>query len=134
MSDHRKAAWIGALTVILLFGFGCTAPNGRAPRPAVVNHVVFIKLVNPDDADALISAADSVLPFIPGVVSYYAGEHIETGRDNVVQDYDIGAYIGFDSVQAYEAYVSHPDHVRLVEQWQPRLEWLHVYDIEDPTP
>jgi hypothetical protein len=134
ISPIAKAACLAVLLALMVYTCGCTTSGSRAPRPAVVNHVVFIKLVDPGDTDAIIADADSLLPSIPGVVSYYAGKHIETGRENIVQDYDIGVYIGFDSVRDYEAYVSHPDHVRLVELWLPRIDWLRIYDVADPTP
>ena len=104
-----------------------------APRPALISHVVFFKLQDPSGAPALIDACDDMLSGIPGVVSYAAGRHIDTGRPTVDGDYDVGLYIGFDSEDAYAGYVDHPQHVALVNEWKPRLAWLRVYDIHDPT-
>ena len=109
-------------------------PPSPPPRPAAINHVVFFKLVDPTQADALIAACDARLATIPGVVSYYCGPPIDTGRDTVDADYDVGFYVGFASEADYAAYVSHPSHLELVTEWRPRFQWLRVHDILDPTP
>ena len=53
------------------------------------------------------------------------------GRSTVLNDYDVGLYIGFDTEEDYAVYVEHPQHVGYVTKWRPRLAWLKVYDIED---
>lgn len=115
-------------------GFIDPAPPGgamdAARAPGRINHVVFFDLKDPADADALI-AESLKLGAIPGVTSCYAGRHIDTGRDTVRQDYDVGFFVAFDSEEAYASYVAHPDHVALVERWRPRLTALRVYDVLD---
>lgn len=96
--------------------------------------MVFVKLADPSDAAELIADSDRMLGTIPSVRSYYCGRHIDTGRETVIADYDVGAYMGFASEAGYAAYVSDPGHVAFVEKWRPRLEWLRVYDIYDPSP
>lgn len=113
---------------------GCATRPAAPTRPAVVNHVVFFKLSNPAEADALIADCDARAPRIPGVVSYYCGRHVDTGRPTVDGDYDVGFFVGFDSLEAYRTYVDHPDHVWLVQKWRPRWEWIRVHDILDQTP
>ncbi len=113
---------------------GCATAPQTPPRPAAVNHVVFIKLTDPADSKALIADSDALLGSIPEVVSYYAGQHVEIGRGTVIKDYDVGLFVGFDSVADYEAYLAHPNHVGLVETWKPRMQWLRIYDIFDPSP
>ena len=130
-----------AITVAVSIMFsGCCnhqfACGGRTlpPRPATINHVVFFKLQNPADADELITDCDRMLATIPGVVSYYAGKHIDTGRLTVNADYDVGLYIGFENEADYSAYVVHPNHVEGVNKWKPRWEWIRVHDVLDDTP
>ena len=139
---RRRLAWCGCVAAAGLMSgcqHGADAPTSRAdarasaPRPALISHVVFFKLQDPSGAPALIDACDTMLSEIPGVVSYAAGRHIDTGRPTVDGDYDVGLYIGFDTEDAYAAYVDHPQHVELVNEWKPRLAWLRVYDIHDPT-
>lgn len=135
------AALIAAAIGTGMSGCGCQrgfvdpAPPGgaateAAPAPGRINHVVFFELEDPADAESLIAEALK-LGAIPGVISCSAGRHIDTGRDTVRRDYDVGFFVAFDSEQAYAAYVSHPDHVALVEKWRPRLRALRVYDILD---
>jgi len=110
---------------------GCASRGDVAPAaPGRINHVVFFELENAAEAEALI--AESLrLGAIPGVTACYAGRHIDTGRDTVLQDYDVGFFVAFDSEEDYASYVIHPDHVALVEKWRPRLTALRVYDVLD---
>ncbi len=66
-------------------------------------------------------------------MSYYCGRHFETGRATVNADYTVGLFVGFDSAEDYEAYVTHPDHVWIVQKWRPRTEILRVHDILDES-
>lgn len=113
---------------------GCATRQATPARPALVNHVVFFKLKNPGDTAELIADCDTRAPRIPGVVSYYCGRHVDIGRPTVDSDYDVGFFVGFNSLEAYRRYVDHPDHVWLVQKWRPRWEWIRVYDILDQTP
>jgi len=110
-----------------------TAPPGP-PRPARINHLAFFKLNDPADADELIADCDSMLATIPGVVSYYAGSHLDAGRDAVDGDYDVGFYVGFANETDYADYVIHPAHVQVVNKWRPRWQWIRVHDVLDNTP
>lgn len=105
-----------------------------APRPATINHIVFFKLNHPEMAGDLIADCDENLASIPGVASYFCGQHIDTGRDTVDDNYDVGVYIGFNSEEDYQSYLEHPDHVALVEEWLPTLEWIQVRDVYDDSP
>jgi len=116
------AVWLG----------GCASIRGE--RPAEMNHVVLFKLKLAEDAAALIADSDASLPRIPGVVSYFAGRHLDVGRANVEKDYDVGLYVGFDTEASYRAYLDHPLHTELVTRWRPKWEWIRIYDVRDPTP
>ena len=117
------------LTALMLSISAC-----RAPRPAVINHVVYFKLENPSDAPELISDCDRQLSNIPGVVSYFCGQHGDFGRTGVDRDYDVGFYVGFDSGRDYQTYLSHPQHIEVVDKWKSRWEWIRITDIIDNTP
>lgn len=114
------------LTALVVLA-GCS-PN-RPIEPAV-NHIVFFKLKSAADAPALIADCDARLRPIPGAVAYYAGTHLDIGRPNIDSDYDVGFYIAFDTVDAYRAYLDHPDHVHLVNKWRDRWEWIRIYDVQ----
>jgi hypothetical protein len=109
---------------------GCASRPGVPPPPARINHTVLFKLADPGDADELIRDCDR-LAAIPGVVSYYRGRHIDIGRPTVFSDYDVGFFVGFDSVADYRSYVDHPVHVEVVQKWRPRWVWVRVYDVLD---
>ena len=126
---------VSPLLIALLVSCARRQSVPSAPmRPAVINHVVFFKLQDPADADVLLADCESMLGQIPGVVALYAGRHIETGRPTVDSNYDVGIYVGFMDEAAYAGYVEHPSHLELVKKWQPRLQWLRVYDVLDETP
>jgi hypothetical protein len=129
----RRIIVPGLLLVVTLM-HGCAASWANPPRPARINHVVFFKLKNSEDAVKLIYDCDTKLATIPGVVAYFAGPHLETGRASVASDYDVGFYVGFMREDAYRAYVEHPSHIAVVEKWKPRLESLFVRDVLDETP
>ncbi|MEE8130648.1 MAG: Dabb family protein [Vicinamibacterales bacterium] len=132
MPTRRSAVPCLLLVVILMYG--CAATSANPPRPARINHVVFFKLKNPEDAVKLIHDCDTKLATIPGVIAYFAGPHLETGRASVDADYDVGFYVGFMREDAYRGYVEHPAHIAVVEKWKPRLESLLVRDVLDETP
>jgi hypothetical protein len=110
------------------------AARVAAPSPAHINHVVFFKLKDSTNAPLLIQDCDALLAVIPGVVSYYCGTPLDTGRPTVDGHYDVGLYLGFESADDLAAYVEHPNHITIVKAWQPRLEWLRVHDVIDETP
>ena len=125
------------LTLAALFT-GCATPAvlpaRTTARPARINHVVFFKLNDPADADELIADCDTELATIPGVVSYYAGRHIELARLNVDSNYDVGLYLGFMSVEDYDRYLSHRNHENITRKWRSRLESIRIHDVLDETP
>lgn len=119
---------IGAVLVAAggLIPVGCA---GRAPVVAEVNHVVLFKLEDPSKADALLAESEAKLRAIPGVRAYFGGRHVEIGREGVTSDYDAAVYVGFDDVEAYRAYLGHPLHEELVEDWRDEFAWVRIYDI-----
>ncbi len=129
----RRAHPLRCMVLVVLVLPACAATPSNPPRPARINHVVFFKLQNPNDAVELINDCDAKLAAIPGVVAYFAGPHLETGRATVDSDYDVGLYVGFMTEDAYRAYVEHPSHIEVVAKWKPALEWLLVRDVLDET-
>lgn len=131
--------WLGSLSLCCVaIMAGCTriqtiyCPTIEPPpqAPGSINHVVFFDLQHPSDADELIQECYGLFS-IPGVTSGYAGKHYDIGRPGVLQDYDVGFFVAFDSEADYRAYVEHPAHVALVEKWQPRWDAIRVYDVGD---
>jgi hypothetical protein len=134
---NLRSIWaIAVWSALVLSSAGCASRQGASgpPTPARISHIVLVSLNDPVDADALIADSDRRLATIPSVVSYAAGRHIDTGRANVAADYDVGLYIGFDSVEGYSQYVDHPDHVNFVSDWMPRIRSLVIRDVLDEVP
>lgn len=118
-------------TLVLLTG--CASTQHRAPRPALIGHIVFVDLKDPNDYDECLRDVDELLGTIPSVSTFAAGRHIDTGRDTIINDYDLAIYLGFESVEDLDAYVVHEQHVACVTKWQPRMNALRIYDMHDPT-
>ena len=121
------------IAMAILF-VGCGTMGQRPFRPAVINHLVFFSLLDPEERYELIEDCDSGLSAIGGIVSYWCGEHGEFGRSKVDGDYDVGLYVGFDSNDAYNQYLNHPNHLSLVEKWKNRWGWIRIHDVVDETP
>lgn len=123
------------LTIAVSMAAGCaTAHRGAPPRPARINHVVLFKLKNPADAAELIADCDRLLARIPGIVSYFAGPPLDTGRATVDGDYHVGFFVGFQTEDDYANYVQHPQHIAAVNKWRPRWQWIRVHDVIDDSP
>lgn len=123
---------IAMLSALALSGCACMQQQS-ADRPGLIGHIVFIELQDRADYQEILDDSDSMLSTISGVVSYAAGQHIDTGRESVRRDYDLAIYLGFDSVNDLAGYVASDQHVAFVTKWKPRLGGLRVYDMHDPT-
>lgn len=110
---------------------GCALPLGGPSRPAPLLHLVYFRLVDPSQAEALLDDSERLLMPIPTVVSYAAGRHVDIGRDSVEDDYDVALLVGFRDVAGYRAYLQHPRHLELLAIWKERLAGITIYDVGD---
>ncbi|MCA9288201.1 MAG: Dabb family protein [Phycisphaerales bacterium] len=101
------------------------------PRLPEVQHVVLLRLKDPLDTPDLVRSCNSLAEGVPSVRSAFAGLHVEIGRSNVDRDYDLCFIVGFDTVEGYREYLDHPLHLRLLDEWRDRLEWIRVVDARD---
>lgn len=149
MPDHtspsRRTARAAAASVVavsltcLILAGGCqstssccrSAAEHSPTATARINHLVFFDLHDGTDEAAFIKDCRVLLTEIPGVTGFFCGRHFETGRDIVVSDYDVALYVGLDSAEAYSGYLSHPNHLALLERWGASLASYSVYDVED---
>jgi len=111
----------------------CAAP-GAAQRPPALLHLVYFRLVDGADAEALAADCVALLQPIPSVREFAVGRHLDTGRSQVVGDYDLLLFVGFDDERGYQEYLEHPDHLLLVERWGSRLAGYTVHDALDLQP
>lgn len=117
---------------VLVLGVIAAALTGCVTTPRhpanAVHHAVFISLK--DKADLPAMAADSEeLRKIPGIIDLAVGFPLDSKREKVVRDYDFGLYVEFDSAAAYEGYVTHPIHQRLLQKWAPKFQDIHIRDF-----
>jgi len=97
--------------------------------------VVLIKLHDVADTGALLADTRRHLSAVPDVVELYVGQPCAVGRTGVDLDWDVAVIVGFADRGAYEAYLAHPEHIRLISAWKPRFEWIRVHDaLEAPEP
>jgi hypothetical protein len=121
-----------ALPVLVILSAGCAATGPGEVETVRVRHVVLLKLADAADAESLLRDCDATLSALPGVLGYWSGTPLDTERDLVDGDYDVGLYMGFASEADYDAYIDHRDHEALVERWRPRLQWIRIHDLDAP--
>lgn len=105
---------------ILLLPTGCAS---MAAKPAAdegvrIWHVVIIHLINPGDSDAQQRLVDASKTFgaIPGVRVVHVGRVLPGNRPHQDSSFDIGLAMGFASKEDLAAYVTHPTHVKAVNE------------------
>ena len=121
------------LASILLGLAGCRSHDETPRRISRINHIVLIKLQDPDLTEMLVSDCRNRLERIPSVAGAYTGRHGDFGRSGVDDDYDVGFFVSFETDEDYRSYLEHPDHVGLVGEWKPKFEWIRIHDVVDET-
>jgi hypothetical protein len=110
----------------------CLTPPVQANGDAgSVEHVVVVWLKIPGDRAAQdeVIAASQVLKSIPGVLSLKAGTMIPSERPIVDNSFDIALSVTFTDAKAMQHYLTHPDHIQLVEETlKPLVDKIRVYD------
>ena len=109
-----------------------SATHPARPAERQVTHVVLVWLKNPGDAEARRKIIDSAreLRTIPGVVSVRAGPVLPSTRPVVDSTFDVGLVVTFTGEKAMREYVTHPTHVRLLnEVLKPNLDHYKAYDF-----
>lgn len=128
--DQFRCAVRSLAGISIVLG-GCAS---TPPRPALLNHMVLVKLKDTEQAVALQRDSESRLSRIPQVRSLHIGQHVDVGRGNIDSDYSVAISVGFNSAKDYEAYLAHPEHLALLKEWTDRCAWIRIHDVLDPTP
>jgi hypothetical protein len=105
-----------------------TQANGETGS---VEHIVVVWLKTPGDraAQDKVIAASQVLKSIPGVTSLKAGTMIPSERPTVDSSFDIALSVTFTDAKAMQHYLTHPNHIQLVEETlKPLVDKIRVYD------
>ena len=101
-----------------------------------VEHIVIVWLQEPGNEEhrARIISESQVLREIPGVRGLRAGDMLPSQRPIVDSSFDVGLIVSLQDASAMAGYLSHPLHVRLVEETlKPLVARILVYDFTTPT-
>lgn len=63
-------------------------------------------------------------------MSVNAGRSLFSNRDVVDHSFDVGLDITFETSEDLQYYLTHPDHLRFVEEIKPLVKRIVVYDIK----
>jgi hypothetical protein len=99
----------------------------------MLSHIVIFWTdpANPNAADELLAAANSLLKNIPGVLQFHAGKMSPSHRPVVDQSYQVALNMVFADKRAEHDYQSHPQHIEFVEKHVRRLiKQVVIYDFE----
>lgn len=99
--------------------------------PGILIHQVYFWLEHPDsveDQAALLQGLET-LRDIPGVLFLVTCTPAPTrARDVIVSDWSVSEMIQFPSVEAQDAYQSHPIHLAFIENYKHLWKKVVVYD------
>ncbi len=117
------------LTLLLPLGLAsCASAPHTGELASSIHHEVFISLNNPSDAEALITDTRE-LGKIPCVMDWAVSRRFDSGRSNVLADFDVGVSMGFASAADYQAYLNSPEHQAFLAKWRPRFKTVQIRDF-----
>ena len=79
-------------------------------------------------AERIAGGCKKHLPGIPGVVRLTVGTPAGTKRDVVDNSYGVALLVEFVDAAACDAYETHPDHMRFIEECHSFWSRVQVYD------
>jgi len=121
-----RAAWAYCLVACLALGVPAQAGADA------VEHIVIVWLQDPGNTEqrARIISESQVLREIPGVTQLLAGGMLPSQRSIVDSSFDVALVVSLQDAAAMAGYLSHPLHVKLVEETlKPLVKKIQVYDF-----
>lgn len=97
-----------------------------------VEHIVIVWMQEPGNAAhrTRIISESQVLREIPGVTGLRTGNMLPSQRPIVDSSFDVGLIVSLQDASAMTDYLSHPLHVKLVEETlKPLVKKIQVYDF-----
>ena len=92
-------------------------------------HSAYIELRDGQDSAALVASCRRRLAHIPGIVALYAGpRQVSQQRGANDARFHVALTLVFEDEAALEAYLVHPDHLAVVEDFTPLIRSLRVFD------
>ena len=111
----------------------CLALAAPVPVAAdAVEHIVIVWLLEPGNAAqrTRVIRESQVLREIPGVTGLRAGDMLPSQRSIVDSSFDVALIVSLQDAAAMADYLSHPLHVKLVEETlKPLVKKIQVYDF-----
>lgn len=121
-----RAAWVYCL-------IACLTPVIPALAAAdAIEHIVIVWLQEPGNAEqrARVVSESQALRGIPGVTGLRAGNMLPSQRALVDSSFDVALIVSLRDAAAMAGYLSHPLHVKLVEETlKPLVKKIQVYDF-----
>lgn len=96
-----------------------------------IQHLVLVKFkpeVDNDTIEKLFAQLEELKQLIGGI-SYFAGGPYSS-HEGLNQGYTHGFVMTFDSVEARDAYLPHPEHERVKEAILPHVDGVVAFDFE----
>ncbi len=97
-----------------------------------VSHVIIVWLKNPDDPQMRheFIEASKLLNDLPGIINRHVGEIMPTGRKIADESFDVAVTVTLKNREAFEAYMNHPKHKKLIEtRMKPLVKHIIAYDF-----
>lgn len=132
---HPAKLLVLSLITVLMAGCNQAPPRftdaygGKSAHTAPLNHVVLVSLRDPADAPECLADCREMLARIDAVETIWVGTHMDTGRDAVDGEYEVGLCVGLADEKALQAYLDDPSHLALVEKWRPRAVGFRIFDV-----
>jgi len=104
-----------------------SGPQSTAIPP--IRHVVLIKLNDPADLAACQADARRRIAATKLARGLFVGTPLDIGRATVDGNYDLALDMAFDCEADYRAYLDHPEHQALVNDWKPKFRDMRVFDF-----
>ncbi len=121
------------IMVVLTGIFPLTATAGGKEGRKLVNHVVVVWMADEYKTDEGINnliAGHEMLREIPGLISLSLGRSIPSDRAVVDDSFDLASHFQFESVEVMQKYLSHPVHVKFLEQYtKGKVKKAVIYDF-----
>jgi hypothetical protein len=121
------------LTLVITVLLALQIQSAAAASDQAVEHIVIIWLKQPGNTNAqdTVIKASQALKTIPGVVALKSGKAVPSPRKIVDSSFDVALIISFIDQAAFDAYLTHPVHLQLLEEFmKPLVDRIRVYDLK----
>lgn len=96
-----------------------------------IQHMVLLKFkpeVTSSKIEDLLKSLAQLQQLIPGIVYFASGPY--SSNEGLNQGYTYGSLMTFESAEARDVYLPHPEHERVKAEIFPYLDNLIVFDFE----